>query len=190
MVRTATPLIFLPLLVWGISLIVPYFSMIYFWSTLVIMVPFVLFMVSIDVTGKNRSRRMLSYAGYISLLLTSIFFGGPAFKLAEGSIFLQILMIFIALVILFFAQKYNEIIADSLTVKENRNIKFIITYYGFALLLLTAAGGGTYWAPMIFASKYGDEAMFAYYSTILLLVGYWLLILTQSATSRFKTFKK
>ncbi|MBM4763249.1 hypothetical protein [Bacillus sp. B15-48] len=189
MVRKAAPLIIAPLGVWAISLPIPFFSMNYFLGSLLIMILYLLFILFIDVTGKNKSSKTMSYAGYISLLLTGIFFGGPAFKLSSHSLFLQMVMVGVALLILFFAQKYNKIIADSLTGQENRNIKFLVVYYGFAALIIIAGGGGYFMAADLFADRFGMQAMQNYFSIVLLLIGYLVLIASQSATSRFKTFK-
>lgn len=189
MVRVASPLMIAPLGVWAISLPVPFFSLTYFFGSLAVIIPYVLFILFIDVTGKNKSKKMMSYAGYVTLFVTSIFFGGPAFKLVADSMVMQIIIVVIALVIIVLAQKNNKMIADSLTAQENRNMKFILLYYGFAAVVIIAGGGGYFMAAEVFADRFGINAMQNYFSTLLLLIGYWLLIATQSATSRFKTFK-
>jgi hypothetical protein len=187
MVSKASPLMIAPLGIWAISLPIPFFSISYFYMSLWIIIPYLLFIVFIDITGKNKSGKMMSYAGYISLLLMCIFFGAPAFKLSSGSLFFQILIVLIALIIIFIVQKNNTFIAESLT-GDNRNPTFVLAYFGLIVLIIFAGGGGYYLAAEHFAKRFGQVAMENYFSILLLLGGYWLLVFTQSTTSRFKNF--
>jgi hypothetical protein len=178
-----------PIIFGALMLPVPYFSFAYLWLTMILLIPAFLFAFYLDLTGKNRSDKLRGYAGYFSLLLLSIFFGLPGFKLYAEYPILQILILVLYVVVLAITTKFNIVMKDIVLGKRDELRRYTFVYYGIAVFIVLAGGGGYFKAAEIFSSFFGHNATMSYFSFLLLMFSYWLGVLAQSSIGVFTKFK-
>lgn len=168
----------------------PYYSVLSLWTYIILFLPYLLFLIFLDITGKVKNNKLKAYGGYYGLLLFSISFGIPAVKLFYDNHFIQFFIILIWLII-FWMVKKNKDIAFQIVFPEGSQYRtYSIIYYGFIVLVIFAGGGGYYKSGEYFSRVFGENAAMSYFSIILLLISYWFIFFAQSATSSFKRFKK
>lgn len=192
MPKYLTPASIALLVLGALTLPLPYFSFINLWIYVILSIPYILFTIYLDITGKVQNEKLKAYCGYYGLLLICIYFGTPAIKQFHDQPIFQVSMIMVWVFIFAISGKSKDtLIKITLPSGEDNKYKFFSAlYYGFIVLVVLAGGGGHYKGAEYFSRIFGHKATMYYFTILLLLCAYWFTIFTQSTTTRFKEFKK
>lgn len=185
-----TPLAIGMVIIGTITLFIPDFYWFYFWVELAIYIPYLFFVMYVDLKSGKKTTKLKAISGYLVLLLFSINFGLPAVKLFHGNHLIQLGIILPWLTIFWLTNTYKNVMVQIVLPEGGRYRKYSIIYYGFIVLVVVLGGGGYYKSAEYFSRIFGEKAMMNYFSLLLLLASYWMLILAQSSTTGFKRFKK
>lgn len=189
MANSTTVMALGPLVMGAITLPIPEFSLFYFWLSLLIYIPVLIYAVYLDLTGKSKSKKSKGYVGYYCLVLMSIYFGLPAVKVLSDHPIFQLGIILLWLGLSVFAFKYNQLTHAVFLGQIDKYRKYTFLLHGSMLLALVAGGGGYYKAAEYFSYIFGKNAMFEYFSILLLVGSYWLGIFAQSTVGIFTKFR-
>ncbi len=163
---------------------IPYFSMASVWFYLLFFVPYLLFTIYLDMTGKVKNRKLKGYAGYLGLLLFAISFGVPAIKQFHQQPFLQFVFIAAFIGVNILAYKKNTLFYKVVLPEAGQSKIPSMVYWGLFVLIIIA-GGRHYMAPRYFALTFGQEAADVFYSLLFLAASYLFAIFATSTTYKF-----
>jgi hypothetical protein len=163
----------------------PYFSMTSLVFYLLLYIPYLLFTLYLDMTGKVRDKKLKGYAGYFCLLLFAISFAAPALKQFNDSLFLQVFMMIIFVVIHIVVLKNSRFFYGIVLPEGSKSKKYSFIYWGLFIAIIVV-GGGHYTAPRYFSLAYGQETAYTFYSILFLLISYLLAIFSASLTYKFR----
>ncbi|MBD8071139.1 hypothetical protein [Bacillus sp. PS06] len=163
----------------------PYFSIHAFWAYLALFVPYLLFTLFLDMTGKVNNRKLKGYAGYFALLLFAISFAVPAIKQFHDRFIIIGLLIVLFITINFIVLKYNKVFYQMVLPEGAQNRKYTFIFWGlFALIIFI--GGGHFTAPRYFELAFGQQTAANFYSILFLLLSYLFSIFATSTTYKFR----
>lgn len=190
MVKHTTILAILPLIIGAITFAIPDFSIFYTWLVLALYIPLLLFAVYLDISGKSKkSAKLRGYVGYFSFVLSSIYFALPAVRVFQDYLFISIIFIVIWITVSVFTLIYNKIMYKIVFGESDGLRKYTFIFHGTMFIALAVGGGGYYKAAEFFSNTFDEDAMFSYFSIILLIGSYWMTIFAHSSIGIFSKFK-